>query len=97
MGAIILLGALIGQATTSHSSIRPPQAMKSISTPWTLIIQPPTAPPTKKPSDCSVLYTPSAAPRAWGGARREARLGWLAGFEHVEAAKKHQQQQAEQA
>ncbi len=34
--------------------------------------------PAKKPKDCKVLYTPSAAPRTAAGARREVMLGWLA-------------------
>ena len=34
------------------------------------------APPIKKPSDCKVLKTPRAVPRACCGAAREAMLGW---------------------
>ena len=30
------------------------------------------------PSDCKVLYTPKAAPREPVGAKRDAKLGWLA-------------------
>src|SRR6185436_14307922 len=71
-------GARMGQATTSHTSIMAAQAPNSPAQPTFLANQPPTAPPAKNPRDCSVLYTPSAAPRDCGGASREARLGWVA-------------------
>ena len=54
----------MGQATTSQSNISPAQAANKPWVPTFLASQPPTAPPAKKPRDCRVLYTPSAAPRA---------------------------------
>ena len=68
----------MGQASSNHNSVRPAQVANTPLCPQCLANQPPAAPPTKKPTDCSVLYTPSAAPRAWAGASRDTKLGWLA-------------------
>src|SRR5574343_100371 len=71
-------GACMGNATSHHSSMAAVQQRNNMGLPQDLTRLPPSQPPTKKPSDCSVLYTPIAVPRTCMGARRETRLGWVA-------------------
>ena len=68
----------MAQATANQTPINSAQHKNKPGVPPPLANQPPNAPPAKMPSDCKVLYTPNAEPRPPGGAKREARLGWLA-------------------